>query len=195
MADIGIFGGSFDPVHNAHIETALTAIKEFNLKSVVFVPAYLPPHKIKLQVSEIHRVNMLNLAVKSYDVLSINLYEINSKKTIYTYQTLDYLQKQTNDKLKLLVGSDSFERLNTWKNIDYIAQKFGFLTLQRGDIKIDKNNKFYPFTSVGKTIVENISSTKIKQMLKENNPAVNKYIAKDVFEYIKENKLYGATNF
>lgn len=195
MADIGIFGGSFDPVHNAHIETALTAIKEFNLKAVIFVPAYLPPHKTKLQVSATDRVNMLTLAVKNYNLLSINLYEVNSKKTIYTYQTLDYLQKQTNDKLKLLVGSDSFERLNTWRNIDYIAQKFGFLTLQRGDIRIDSNNKYYSYTSVGTTVVENISSTKIKQMLKDRDINVKNYIPHEVFEYIKEHNLYGTKNF
>ena len=194
MADIGIFGGSFDPVHNAHIETALLALKEFNLKSIIFVPAYLPPHKIKLQVSEVHRVNMLKLAIKNFSELSIDLFEINSKKVVYTYQTLDYLQKQTTDKLKLLVGSDSYEKLSTWRNIDYIAQNFGFLTLQRGDIKIDSNNKYYPFTTVGKTVVENISSTKIKQMLKENNPIVKKYIPEDVFNYIQEHNLYGTKN-
>lgn len=194
MADIAIFGGSFDPVHNAHIETALLALKEFNLKSVIFVPAYLPPHKVKLQVSQTHRVNMLKLAIKNFDGLSIDLFEVNSKKVIYTYQTLDYLQKQTTDKIKLLVGSDSYEKLSTWKNIDYIAQKFGFLTLQRGDIKIDSKNKFYPFTTIGKTVVENISSTKVKQMLKEKDINVIKYIPKDVFEYIRKNKLYGTEN-
>ena len=195
MADIGIFGGSFDPVHNAHIETALTAIKEFNLKAVIFVPAYLPPHKVKLQASQTHRVNMLKLAIKNFNGLSIDLFEVNSKKVIYTYQTLDYLQKQTNDKLKLLIGSDSFERLSTWKNIDYIAQKFGFLTLQRGDIKIDLCNKYYTYTSVGTTVVENISSTKIKQMLKDRDINVKNYIPHEVFEYIREHNLYGTENF
>ncbi|WP_413854564.1 nicotinate (nicotinamide) nucleotide adenylyltransferase [Candidatus Ruminimicrobium bovinum] len=194
MADIAIFGGSFDPVHNAHIETALLALKEFNLKSVIFVPAYLPPHKVKLQASQTDRVNMLKLAIKNFNELSIDLFEVNSKKVIYTYQTLDYLQKQTTDKIKLLVGSDSYIKLGTWKNIDYIAQNFGFLTLQRGDIKIDSTGKYYPFTTVGKTVVENISSTKIKQMLKEKDINVTKYIPNDVFEYIRKHKLYGTEN-
>ncbi len=80
MALIGVLGGSFDPVHNSHLETAKLASYEFGLDGVIFVPAYLPPHKKKLNASSRDRFNMLVLALEGLCGFSIDKFEINEKK-------------------------------------------------------------------------------------------------------------------
>ena len=103
--NIGVLGGSFDPIHNAHLKMAKTALEEFNLDKIVFVPAYIPPHKSKLIASEKDRYNMLFDAIKDTKKYEIDTYEIDSKKVIYSYQMLDYIKsKHTTDTVKMIIG-------------------------------------------------------------------------------------------
>ena len=76
---LGILGGSFDPVHNAHLNMADTALKEFDLDKIIFVPAYIPPHKLKLIASEKDRYNMLSEVIKDSNKYEIDTFEIDSK--------------------------------------------------------------------------------------------------------------------
>ena len=84
--NFGVLGGSFDPIHNAHLQMAKTALKEFNLDKIIFVPAYIPPHKSKLIASEKDRYDMLYEVTKDVGRYDIDTYEIDSKKVIYSYQ-------------------------------------------------------------------------------------------------------------
>lgn len=191
MSKIGVLGGSFDPIHNAHIEIAKKAVYEFGLDFVVFVPAYLPPHKKKLEVSDQHRLHMLSLGIENNSKFVLDKFEIESKKIIYSFQTLDYLQKKySEDKIKLIIGSDTFNQLHTWKNPDYIAEKYGFFVMKRPNISVDINSKYYKYSFFSQTLMRNIASTQIRKMIK-NNENVDNYIPKKVLEYIKDNNLYG----
>lgn len=191
MSKIGVLGGSFDPIHNAHIEIAKKAVCEFGLDFVVFVPAYLPPHKQKLEVSDEHRLKMVSLAIENNPKFLLDEFEIKSKKIIYSFQTLDYLQeKYFRDNIKLIIGSDTFNQLNTWVNPDYIAEKYGFLVMKRPNIVIDLNSKYYRFSLFSQALTEDISSTQIRKMIK-NNENVDGYISKNILNYIRDCNLYG----
>ena len=191
MSKIGVLGGSFDPVHNAHLEIAKKAFDEFGLDLVIFVPAYLPPHKKKLEVSDEHRLNMISLCIESNPKFLLDKFEIESKKIIYSFQTLDYLQnKYSGNSIKLIIGSDTFNQLNTWKKPDYIAEKYGFLVMKRPNVIIDLSSKYCRFSLFSQILTEDISSTQIRKKIK-NKEDVAGYIPKKVLNYIKDRNLYG----
>ena len=148
---LGVLGGSFDPVHNAHLNMADTALKEFDLDKIIFVPAYIPPHKLKLIASEKDRYNMLSEVIKDNNKYEIDTFEIDSKKVIYSYQMLDYIKSRHNvDSIKMIIGADSFNQLPDWKNIEYISEKYGFIVFPRPNINIDVQSPYYKYCCFSK---------------------------------------------
>lgn len=189
MLKIGVFGGSFDPVHTEHIEIVKVAFKEFNIDKVIIVPAYTPPHKNFLNVSDTHRLNMLSCAIENLENVFINTFEINLKRVVYTYETLDYLKtKYSNANLKLIIGADSYNHLNTWKKSEYIAKEYGFLVIKRKNIAVDSNSKFFKYSQFS-NFEGKFSSTQVRENIKKGLDV--SYILNDkVYNYIKENELY-----
>ena len=188
--NIGVFGGSFDPIHNAHLRMAATALKEFNLDKIIFVPAYIPPHKTKLVANEQDRYNMLFDVIKEFKQYEIDTYELDLKQTVYSYQTLDYIKsKNANDNIKMIIGADSFNQLGYWKNTDYIVKKYGFIVFPRPNIDIDTKSPYYKYCDISNTVMEDISSTNIRQYLKENRD-ISELVPQQVVNYIKNNGLY-----
>jgi nicotinate-nucleotide adenylyltransferase len=186
----GILGGSFDPIHNAHLQMAKTALKEFSLDKIIFVPAYIPPHKSKLIASEKDRYNMLSDAIKGNKQYEIDTYEIDSKKVVYSYQMLDYIKNKYNpDNLKMIIGADSFNKLYSWKNSEYIVKEYGFIVFPRPNINIDVQSPCYKYCLFSKKVMEEISSTVIRQKIKDKED-ISQYVPQQVYEYIKKKNLY-----
>ena len=186
---IGVFGGSFDPVHLEHTKIADVAFKEFNVDKIIIVPAYKPPHKNALNVSAQHRLNMLKLAVENLQNVFIDCFEINSKKSVYTFETMDYLhQKYYNDSLKLIIGQDSYNQLDNWRKSEYIAEKYGFFVVRRNGLTINKNSRFFKY-SVFSNFVGTISSTEVRTKI-EQATDVSSLLDNKVLNYIKQNNLY-----
>ncbi len=189
MLNIGVFGGSFDPIHLEHIQIIKVVFKEFAIDKVIVVPAYKPPHKKTLNVSAIHRLNMLNCALESMKNIMIDTFEINSNRIVYTIETLDYLQgKYSNANIRLIIGADSFNNLNKWKKSDYIAKKYGFIVVNRQNIKIDMNSKFIKYSKFS-NFTGTISSTQIRENIKKGMD-VRSLLNKNVLDYIKKYELY-----
>ena len=93
---VGILGGTFDPIHNAHIEIAKTALNQFNLDKVMIMPTPNPPHKDKNTItSNFHRINMIKLAILPYENIEFSDFEINMHDVTYTADTL-YLLNELN---------------------------------------------------------------------------------------------------
>ena len=188
--NFGIFGGSFDPIHNAHIQMAKIALEEFNIDKIIFVPAYIPPHKSKLIASENDRYNMIYNVIKDSKKYEIDTYEIDSQRVIYSYQMLDYIKrKHDKDNIKMIIGADSFNNLFSWKNIEYIAEKYGFIVFPRPNIKIDINSPYHKYCCFSKYVMKDISSTIIREKLKYKKD-ISLYLPKQVIEYIREKNLY-----
>lgn len=190
MANIGVLGGSFDPVHCAHLEIAGQALAEFNLDFIIFVPAYVPPHKNKLEVSDQHRYDMLRLAVSNSKKFIVETFEIDCKRVVYSYETLDFLSKKyVGDRIKMIIGSDSFNQLNTWKRAEYIACTYGFIVIKRPGNDPEKKSFFYKYADISKFTAHNISSTSIRNMLMKNLDVKEK-LPENVLDYIRKNELY-----
>ena len=118
----GIFGGTFNPIHNGHINIALKIYDKFSLDKILFMPNKIPPHKnIKNVLDEKIRLDMINIAIKNYEFLDIEDYELKKDNISYTYESLEYLDRiYKGIELFFIIGSDSFLNFDKWQKIERI---------------------------------------------------------------------------
>jgi nicotinate-nucleotide adenylyltransferase len=191
MNKIAVFGGSFDPVHNAHIQIAELALNTFKLEKLIFVIAYMPPHKAKSYANVQDRIKMLNIAIKDLKRAEISLFEVQRQETVYSYETLNYFQGlYPEDKIYMLIGSDSLVDLPMWKNIDYLANKCKFIVAKRPEVKISKDTKYLNRVVFIDTEIRNISSTTVRRLIKENPKKASSFLNDEVYNYIIKNGIY-----
>jgi nicotinate-nucleotide adenylyltransferase len=183
---IGIFGGSFDPVHKAHVKAALEVKKEFRLDEVIFVPLKKPVHKTECSASPEDRVKMLSLALGDYPFFSISLDEIERETSSYTFETLShYHDKLIGCELFFITGSDSFNTFDNWRNPELIVQLAKIIVLNRPGFEInDKLVSKYGNVFKAKNSFIDISSSLIR------SGDGYKYLDENVYNYIKMKGLY-----
>ena len=138
---IGIFGGSFDPVHLGHLKTAKSIKKELNFERLFLLPCHDPVHKNSLHYSPKQRLEMLNLAIKDYPSLEIDTREIDREGNSYMIDTLADLTEEFKGKtICLIIGMDSFLSFKTWKKWDEFARLVHLIVLPRNtDGLVEKN--------------------------------------------------------
>jgi nicotinate-nucleotide adenylyltransferase len=130
---IGVFGGSFDPIHYGHLLAAECAREQARLDRVVFVPAAEPPHKPGIRLSEAsHRIAMLSLAIGGHDAFFVSSLEVDRGGTSFTVDTLaDLAAQHPGDTLVLLLGPDSLAGLARWKDPCRIATLAEIVPIER----------------------------------------------------------------
>lgn len=129
---IAIFGGTFDPIHNAHLEAAREAADQFELDRVLFVPAANPPHKADTSTPFHHRFRMVELAVQHDPRFEVSDLEKGREKS-YSILTIERVkaQLQPADELFFLIGADAFAEIGDWfRSADVIAA-VGFIVATR----------------------------------------------------------------
>ena len=139
MVNIGLFGGTFNPVHHGHIKMAEVARKEYKLKVIYFIPCGIPPHKPKKDLLPAKkRLELLKKAIKGKKYFKILDIEIKKKKPCYTIDTIKALINKKNSILNtqysilfFLIGQDEFENLHTWNKTNQLAKLITFLVLPR----------------------------------------------------------------
>ena len=113
---VGVFGGTFDPVHNGHVLPVEAAAKKFDLRRVIYVPARLSPHKDAAPTDARHRVAMLALALEGRPDWSIDLQELDREPPSFTIDTLRVLAaRNPGDELWLLMGTDILAGFGRWR--------------------------------------------------------------------------------
>ena len=185
---IGILGGTFNPIHKGHIKLASGARRKLKLDKIIFVPANIPPHKIGLNILPAkERYKMVSLALKALPYFDVSDYEIMSKGTSYSIKTIKAFKRKfgKNAKLFFLTGSDSLSQLNMWKHLDKIINLSEFVTVNRpGHKVIDVEG----ITAINIPTL-NISSSDIRGRVKKGL-SVEKFLPKQVYEYIKKRGFY-----
>jgi nicotinate-nucleotide adenylyltransferase len=120
MSKVGIFGGTFDPIHHGHLITAQSVREIRNLDKIIFIPSFISPHKSDvISVSPEHRLKMLKLAVEGVDFFEVSDYEINREGISYTIDTLKEFKKKY-DELEFIIGYDNIFKFHSWKEPDQI---------------------------------------------------------------------------
>ena len=130
---ICISGGTFDPIHNGHIEIAKIALSQFNLDKVIFMPTGNSYMKSDVTPS-IHRYNMLKLAIEGIDKFEISDLEIKRAGYTYTKDTVAYFKENyPDDELYFLIGTDTLFMLEKWYMPEYLFKNLIFIVAKRGD--------------------------------------------------------------
>lgn len=120
---LGVFGGTFDPVHSAHVAMAEAAAAKFRLSRILWVPARVSPHKSDTPTDARHRVAMLALAIQGRPDWSVSLEELDREGPSYTVDTLrDLAARSLHDELWLLMGTDALAGFARWKDPEEILR-------------------------------------------------------------------------
>ena len=198
---IGIFGGTFNPPHKGHITSARAATEQLGLDLLLIVPAGLPPHK---QLPEMTppakiRLEMSKVSFEEIQNASISDVELSTTNPSYTVQTVQKLAHgYPGSQLFLLVGTDMYLTLETWKDskelLKYVTPAV-FSRSAEDMTGIAEHSKrlhelYGATTQIVKTTVVDISSSELRRMLPERMGL--RYIADTTYSYIIKNRLYGA---
>lgn len=196
---IGIFGGTFNPIHNGHLILSEFIREEAKLDKIILIPTGIPPHKNKDDILDsLKREQMLQLAIGANPNYSISSIESQREDTSYTIDTIKELKTIFHkDDLYMLMGGDSLLELHTWKEYKKIISSIKIIVMDRysstNDLlirKINKYNKDYKgqVKSIKSPIIE-ISSSQIRQRI-QTGLSIKYMVPKAVEEYIINNKLY-----
>ena len=190
MKPVGILGGSFDPIHLGHLITSYDVLEKRNLEKIIFVPCHISPHKTDQKpTDDIHRLNMVNLAIEKYPYFESSDFEISKGDVSYTYNTLAELKK-TYDKLELIIGFDNLIVFDRWFRPDDIFDLAKVIVMKR---EIDSvpvtHNKYFETAVLLETTLIDISSTEIRERVK-NNESIDYLVPSKVKEYISKHGLY-----
>ena len=140
MKKIGLFGGTFDPIHKGHISMALRLAETLALDGVVLMPTFVPPHKIKEDMASAdHRLAMCRLAAQEHPLLSVSDLELRREGASFTVDTLTALcERYPDTQWHLLVGADMFTTLRTWHRFSDIAKMAVLCTIAREGTDTDQ---------------------------------------------------------
>ena len=195
---VGIFGGTFDPIHLGHLLTAEAVRDEFGLDKVIFIPAAQPPHKQDQFVTEAHhRLTMTTLATCSNPHFMVSDIELHRDGPSYSRDTLAQLIEEhgRDTEFYFIVGADSVENLHTWNRIDELLTMCHFIGASRPGCMPDMEKiaqRFGPLVEkihCLETPELEISSTEIRHRVGQKR-TIRYIVPETVEQYIYKEKLY-----
>lgn len=200
MSRIGVFGGSFNPVHLGHTGLVERMIDAFELSEVVVIPTFNTPLKDNTpMLSPEHRFRMCELAFENIKNVTVSDIEIKREGKSYTADTLKALKTlYTEDELFLIIGADSFLQLRLWRNVSEIFELASILTVVRGEVFLrellnSKENYEKEYSAkiyISEEPVAAVSSTEVRDSIRNKKP-FTQLLSKKVSDYIIEKGLYG----
>lgn len=191
---LGIFGGTFNPVHNAHLLAAQEVREKMKLNRIIFIPSARPPHKVEKNLaSPLHRLNMLKLAIGKNPYFSVSTLEIDRGGKSYSVDTMRQLKKHYPKKTKIffILGADAAKEISTWKDVNDFLKMCKLIAINRPGFsprpcpqkRGSSSISSVPVTPIG------ISSHLIRRRMHEDKP-ITYLVPEKVEKYIKKNKLY-----
>lgn len=185
---IGILGGTFNPIHTGHLILAEEAREKLGLDRVIFVPAYLPPHKQDggiIAASE--RLSMVKLAIKSNRYFAVSDIEIKRDGRSYTIDTVKQFKKiYPADELYFIIGSDLLNYLEEWKELGEIIKMVNFTVATRPGYPLERIPSYISTLAIRAV---DISGFGIRQAIKEKK-SFRYLVPEAVFSYITKRGLY-----
>ena len=214
--DIGILGGSFNPIHIGHLIVAEEVYQQRALSKVIFMPTGISPHKeLKDLMDSFHRYQMVKDAIRDNEHFEVSDLEIKRAGKSYTIDTISILKEMYGKyhNLFLIMGTDMINEISTWKDINILSEMCHFIVVNRFPISTNGNHPQSPFpkwelqeikvfSSEKKAEIERlkvtiphigISSTEIRARLQSGH-GVRYLVPRCVEDYIKAHNLYSKVN-
>lgn len=206
---LGIFGGTFDPIHFGHLRLALELKQQLSLDEMRLIPGHKPPHREQPQVSSKQRLKMLQLALQDCPQLQWDDRELKREKNSYTYDTLCELRKEFGSDISLVLcmGEDAFAGISTWYCWQEIIRLAHIVVIARPGWAIPDQGDVRNFLKqhqgivadlqrepAGKIVMQSlrqlpISATEIRQQIARGESP--QFLLPDaVWKFIRENRLY-----
>ena len=212
---IGIFGGTFNPIHQGHVHAAEIIKRRFSLNSLFLVPVYIPPHKTigKVEAAS-HRLKMVELAFKDKPDIFPSSLEIEAQGTSYSIKTLNKFHELFPEaRIFFVLGIDAFLDIETWKDYNQVLEKCLFIVMNRPGYSLesakqvlggryesrihflDKDENLdedrFNGTSIFLVSIDalDVSSTEIREKIKKNE-SLKGLVPGEVESYIHKHQLY-----
>jgi len=191
---ICLFGGTFDPPHNGHIRIAENVREQLQIDTVLFIPAFIPPHKQRRSLSSTaDRLAMLKLAIAGRAGFEISEMEIRRRGVSYSIDTIRAIKQARNlkrDELYFLIGADSLLELHLWKEPEKILTESRVLVAARPDFNLDLvRPEFRSKVEIIAAPLVDVSSSLIRERVKAGQ-AISDLVPVAVQTYIYKKQLY-----
>ncbi len=208
---IGLFGGTFNPVHSGHLRCAEEIREQFALNRIVFVPAFLPPHKKKPTISPHHRYEMTRQAITDNLFFEVSDIELQREGNSYSYDTITHFcdHEASGGELFFIIGSDAFREVHTWHKYPDFFEQCSFIVMNRAGFSVpspfnfpgragraferqDENTYVHRSGNricFGRVSALDISSTDIRSRIAAGR-TISYLVTEPVERYILENRLY-----
>ncbi len=188
---LGLFGGTFNPVHVGHLVSVQEAAFQLSLSRVVFIPTHRPPHKENPRVSTKHRLRMTRLAVKSNPLFEVSDVETRRDGPSYTVETLDALEGNApGSERYFLTGADELIDFMEWHRWEQILEKIQLVGMNRPGFPVEEvpkpvrnRTRFVEVPSI------DVSSSEIRNRVNRGVP-VRYFVTERIHEYIRKHGLY-----
>ena len=200
MSKIGIFGGTFNPIHLGHIRLGQLVLDEIKLDKILYIPDNTPPHKSdrNLACGE-DRLNMIDISLKDHDDMESSDIELKREGKSYTFETLHELKNlYPNDELYLITGADMFLTLDKWREPETIFKTANIIGVPRVKSDFKKmeeyaENVIKPMGAkvfmLSQTVFDTASSTYVRENI-DDYQKIKDMITPEVYRYITEKGLY-----
>ena len=200
MKRIGLYGGTFDPVHIGHLEIARRVSELFEIEQVIFIPAHVAPHKTGRPVTHpIHRFAMLALATQEDPRLLVSTFELDDPDRRYTVHTVEHFQHELGDSAELffIMGADSWSEITTWREWERLLTITNHIVVTRPGYEASKAyvgahaDRVF-FTDV---VMHDVSATNIRRLASEGRyEELVEVLPGPVLEYVKKYEIYRELN-
>jgi len=190
---VGLFGGTFNPLHNAHLEVARTALNQYELSGIVFVPNGIPPHKGQVLSGDKEvRYEMVRLAVESIPKFDVSRIEVDRDGPSYTIDTIRALKEDYPQGICFIVGADRLLKLDTWREPHELLRSVPFVIAPRSGVSLDVFD-VSPFREAVIVPLEmedvDLSSSALRERI-YSGESIREWVPRQVADYIEEHKLY-----
>ena len=202
---IGLFGGTFNPVHLGHLRGAEEVREKFELDKIFFIPAGNPPLKTEEIIDARHRLKMTELAIKGNSYFEVSDFEVKQKTPSYTLNTVIHFKKlYRKDTLFFIMGIDAFYELKQWYRYEELIKTINFIVMSRPGfngvensefIECKKSENIFKIKNSDKTVFYIsispfwVSSSALREMI-QSGKSIRYLVPEEVRKYIEKNKLY-----
>ena len=190
---MGLFGGTFNPLHNAHIEVARAALRQYELSRIVFIPNGIPPHKEHvLGIDKEARFEMVRRAIESMPEFTASKVEVDRAGPSYTIDTIRALKDDYPQGICFIVGADRLLKIDTWKEPHELLRSVPFIIAPRSGVSLDVFD-VSPFREAVIVPLQmddvDLSSSGLRERI-QRGESIREWVPEQVAEYIEEHKYY-----
>jgi nicotinate-nucleotide adenylyltransferase len=212
---IGLFGGTFNPVHSGHLKAAEAVQKRFLLDKILFIPSYIPPHKDTAEIaSPSHRLKMVEIALRDFSHFIPCSIEIEAEEKSYSIITINRIKKlYPKSWIFFILGVDGFLEVDTWKDYEQLLEQCFFVVMSRPGYLLDDAKKILEgkygekmYKLAKSEVIKDemlvsfrifllpidaldIASTEIRGIIKRGD-SIKDMVLERVEDYMRENRLY-----